>query len=301
MPIAIRTKKFTPKPANPQADPRFKKVKNNVEQKAQQLKKHPSAKQKSNEAAKAAKGPPNEKAAGAKANQVDSMKDTKAEVPAPESFLTVLRAEIDKVMPSNLDDAKNFMDGGAEDQMKGAVGGNVKDQKDTASGDLQAASDAPPKEGGVQAKPVEAVPPDPAVTPPAANGGSAMPAPLPDADVSQKQTKADAQTAIKDNKLDGKRGENKHPASTKLKPKREMSTGRLTLRPENFATARNKFWEKPFRKPPQPDRRECRRSRLLKINRNRRFRRVRTRRNKRTKNAAKKLRRTSKRFTPTQN
>ena len=217
MPVAVRTKRFKPKPANPQADPRFKNVKNKVGQTANNLKKHPSAKQKSSEAAKAAKGPPNEKSAGAKAKQVDALKDTKAETPPADSFLTVLRAEIEKVMPSNLEDSTKFMEGGAETEMKSAVGGNVKDQKETASGDLDKASKKPPDEGGVPAKPVEAVPPDPNVPRPALNGGSAMPAPMPDSDISQKQTKADAQTAVKENRLDGKRGENKHPAFEKVK------------------------------------------------------------------------------------
>ena len=148
MPVAVRTKRFTPKPANPQADPRFKSVKEKVGQKTAQLKKHPPAKQKATEAAKAAKGPPNEKAAGAKSKQVDTLKETKAETPPADSFLTVLRAEIDKVMPSNLEESTEFMDGGAESEMKGAVGGNVKSQKETASGDLNKASNAPPNEGG---------------------------------------------------------------------------------------------------------------------------------------------------------
>ena len=40
---------------------------------------------------------------------------------------------------------------------------------------------------------------------------------MPASDISQKQTKDDAQTAVKDNRLDGKRGENKHPAFEKVK------------------------------------------------------------------------------------
>lgn len=217
MPVAVRTKKFTPKPANPQADPRFQKVKEKVGQKAVQLKKHPPAKQKANEAAKAAKGPPNEKSAGAKSNQVDTLKDTKAQTPPADSFLTVLRAEIDKVMPSTVEDAGNFMDGGAEDQMKSAVGGNVKDQKKTASGDLEKNSSKPPNEGGVPTKSVEAVPPDPSVPAPAVDGGGGMPVPKPDAEISEKQTKADAQTALKENRLEGKRLENKDPRFEKVK------------------------------------------------------------------------------------
>ncbi|MET0753363.1 MAG: hypothetical protein ABWZ66_08310 [Pyrinomonadaceae bacterium] len=209
MPVAVRTKRLVLKPANPQADPRFKSVKDKVGQKAAQLKKHPPAKQKATEAAKAAKGPPNEKAAGAKDKQVDALKDTKAEAPPPDSFLSVLRAEIEKVMPSNIEDAGNFMDGGAEGEMKGAVGGNVKDQKETASGDLQKNSAKPPDEGGVPTKPVEAIPPDPNVPVSPVNAAAGMPAPKPDAEISEKQTKADAQTAMKENRLDGKRLENK--------------------------------------------------------------------------------------------
>ena len=164
-----------------------------------------------------------------------------AERSAADNFLAVLKAEIKKVMPSNIDDADNFMDDGAEAEMKGAVGGNVKEQKDTASGDLQAATNAPPSEGGVPAKPVTAVPPDPNVPRPALNGGSAMPAPMPDADISQKQTKADGQTAIKENRLDGKRGQNKHPAFDKVKSEKGNVTGRRTLRRENSERARNRL------------------------------------------------------------
>jgi hypothetical protein len=217
MPVAVRTKKFVPKPANPQADPRFKNVKEKIGQKSAQLKKHPPAKQKANEAAKAAKGPPNEKAAGAKANQVDTLKDTKAEAPPADSFLATLREEIAKVMPSNNEEAGNFMEGGAESEMKGAVGGNVKDQKEAASGDLKKASDKPPNEGGVPAKQVEAVPPDPNVPVAPVDGGAGMPAPKPEAEITEKQTKADAQTAVKENRLDGKRGDNKDPRFEKVK------------------------------------------------------------------------------------
>jgi hypothetical protein len=217
MPVAVRTKKFVPKPANPQADPRFKSVKEKVGQKAAELKKHPAAKQKASEAAKAAKGPPNEKAAGAKSKQVDILKDTKAEAPPADSFLTTLRAEIEKVMPKNVDESDKFMDGGQESSMKGAVGGNVKDQKEAASGDMKKASDKPPNEGGVPVKPVEAVPPDPAATPPSVDGAAGMPAPKPEAEVSEKQTKADAQTALKENRLEGKRLENKDARFEKVK------------------------------------------------------------------------------------
>jgi hypothetical protein len=189
MTVAFRTKKFTPKPANPQADPRFAKVKNKIGSKAAHLKKHPPAKLKSGEAANAAKGPPNEKASGAKSNQVDSMKNTKAEAPPADSFLAVLRAEIAKVMPSNNEDAEKFMEGGAEGEMKNAVGGNVKAQKETASGDLNKTAKTPPSESGVPTKQVTAIPPDPTVPAPGVNAGEAMPDKMPDEAISQNRQK----------------------------------------------------------------------------------------------------------------
>ena len=207
--LAVRTKKFVPKPADSQVDPRFQKVKTDAEQKAKLLKKHPTAKSKSGEAAKAAKGAPNEKIAGAKSNQVDSMKDAKAEAPEADSFLTVLRAEIEKVMPANAEEAGDFMKGAAESEMKAGVGDNVKAQKDTASADLQGASDAAPNTNAVPAKEVAAIPPDPNQPALSINGAAAMPAPLPDSDISQKQTKTDADQQLKENKLTTKRLANK--------------------------------------------------------------------------------------------
>jgi uncharacterized protein YdcH (DUF465 family) len=209
MTVAFRTKKFTPKPATPQADPRFTKVKDKIGSKAAHLKKHPPAKLKSGEAANAAKGPPNEKASGAKSNQVDSMKNAKAEAPPADSFLAVLREEIAKVMPSNNEDAEKFMEGGAEGEMKNAVGGNVKSQKETASGDLDKTTKAPPNEGNVPTKQVTAIPPDPTVPAPGVNAGEAMPDKMPDEAISQKQTKADADTQLKENRLTPKRLSNK--------------------------------------------------------------------------------------------
>jgi hypothetical protein len=240
MPVAVRTKRFVPKPANPEADPRFKGVKEKIGQKSNALKKHPPAKQKAGEAAKAAKGPPNEKAAGAKDKQVDAMKEAPAETPPADSFLTTLRAEIEKVMPATAEDADKFMEGGDEAQMKGAVGGNVKEQKETASGDLQSASNEPPNEGGVPAKEVAAMPPDPAAPVPSVSAAPGMPAPKPPEEISQKQTKADAETQLKENKLSKKRLANKDPRFEKVSAEKgkvdataDASPGKYTSQEKN--------------------------------------------------------------------
>jgi hypothetical protein len=198
MPVALRTKRFTPKPANPEADPRFKGVREKIGQKSNLLKKHPPAKQKAAEAAKAAKGPPNEKAAGAKGRQVDSMKEAKAEEVKKDSFLELLRAEIKKVMPSTLDDADNFMEGGKEGEMKGAVSGKVGEQKGQAESQIKTRTNEKPSTSGVESKPVEDLPSDPAAPVPSVNAGEAMPTPRTNEEISQQPSKVDADQQLKD-------------------------------------------------------------------------------------------------------
>ncbi|RKH29718.1 hypothetical protein D7X12_39495, partial [Corallococcus sicarius] len=102
-------------------DPRFRKVIEKLEKSAQKTKKHPPASKKAAEAQAAAVSPPNERNAGAKANQVEAMKSAEAPKAEPNGFLALLRAEIEKVMPKNLDDADKFMEGNETEQVKGAV------------------------------------------------------------------------------------------------------------------------------------------------------------------------------------
>src|SRR5215468_9503488 len=179
-------------------DPRFLKVMAQLQQSARRVGQHPPARRKAAEAQAAAKAPPNEKVAGARANQVDDMKDAKVEKPKTGGFLAVLRAEIDKIMPKNLDESDKFMKGGESGQIKGAVGANVSEQKQQASGPTEAATKAPPDTGKVEGKEVTAMPADPAAAAPPVAGAEAMPAPKPQAEVAK--TAADA-TASADQKL----------------------------------------------------------------------------------------------------
>lgn len=179
-------------------DRRFLKVIEQLQQSARKVGQHPPAKRKAAEAQAAAKAPANEKEAGARANQVDDMKDAKVEKPATGGFLAILRAEIEKVMPKNLDDADKFMKGGESGQVKGAVGKNVSDQKQKASGPTEQATKAPPDTGKVEGKEVAAMPADPAAAAPPVAGAEAMPAPKPQAEVAK--TAADA-SASADQKL----------------------------------------------------------------------------------------------------
>ncbi|HEV2801609.1 MAG TPA: hypothetical protein VGW12_13980 [Pyrinomonadaceae bacterium] len=169
-----------------------------LKRKSAKVKQHPTPQKKAAEAAAAAKGPPNEKAAGAKGKQVDKIKEAKSKKPEPNSFLSLLRAEIQKVMPKTLDDTQKFMKGGDAGALKSGLKGNVSQQKQAAAGDTAKASKQPPSQAGIPSKqeqpiPAEAAPPNPDVP-----GGEAMPAPTPDAEVSMQDSKQDTEAAMAD-------------------------------------------------------------------------------------------------------
>jgi hypothetical protein len=202
-PVTPPVRALRVKIARAAADPRFQKVVSQLQQSARKVGQHPSAARKSAEAQAAAKAPANEKEAGARANQVDDMKDAKADKPNKGGFLAVLRAEIDKVMPKNLDDADKFMKGGESQQMKGAVGGNVSQQKQAAAGPTETATKAAPDTGKVEGKEVSDLPADPAAAPSPVAGAEGMPAPKPDAEVTTpaKDASASADQKLKDAEL----------------------------------------------------------------------------------------------------
>ncbi|MBJ6764107.1 hypothetical protein JGU66_25315 [Myxococcaceae bacterium JPH2] len=180
-------------------DPKFRKVIEQLEKSAKKTRKHPPASQKASEAQKAAVSPPNERSAGAQANQVDAMKSAEAPKAEPNGFLALLRAEIEKVMPKNLDDADKFMKGNETAQVKGAVAGGVQEQKDTAAGPTEQAAGAPPDTGAVPARASEAMPAEPAEAQLPVAAGEAMPAPRPGAQVQAlQQPKQDANQQMKD-------------------------------------------------------------------------------------------------------
>jgi len=183
---------------NPASDPRFKVVKDRLTKGSSNLKKHPPAAKKALEAQKAALPPAKEKLVGAQANQVDTMQEAKAKKPDPNSFLALLRAEIEKVMPKNLDQADNFMEGGEQQQMKGAVTGKVDAQKQEASGEIKSATDQAPDQSKVVGKVVTPIPGEPTPVMPGINAGEGMPQARPEADVSQQQNKKNADQQMAD-------------------------------------------------------------------------------------------------------
>src|SRR5581483_7155917 len=195
MPTALR-RRTLPQPA-PQSDPRFRRVTEQLRQGSARIKAHPPAAKKAQEAAASAKGPPNERLVAGKAKQVDKIENAPAKKPEKESFLSILRAQIQEAMPKTLGDTEKFMKGGSKEELKGSLKGNINQQKDQAETGVKSASKEVPKEIG-PAKEVKPIPPEAAAAPPAVDGAGAMPAAKSDADVSLQDSKADADQQMKD-------------------------------------------------------------------------------------------------------
>jgi hypothetical protein len=169
---------------------------------AQQAGGHPPASQKAAEAQAAAASPPNEGAAGAKAHQVDAMQSAEAPRADSSGFLALLRQEIERVMPQNLEDATRFMQGGEKGQVKSAVSGAVRAQKDAAAGPTEQAARATPDASGQPARQAEPLREERAEAPRPINAAEAMPAPRSDADVATLQRgNQDAAAQLEEAKL----------------------------------------------------------------------------------------------------
>ena len=191
--------------SDPRGDPRYRRVKDKLATQSAALKKHPPAAKKASEPAKAAKAPPNEKAAGARANQVDKLDQAETPKPKPATFLETLQAEIAKVMPKTLGDTEKFMKGGDSSEIKGSLKGNVAEQKNQATGDLKQASNTTPSESGVPSKPVTPIPPEAAAPAPQVDAAAAMPAPKSDAQISLQGSKDQVAEDLQKQKLTPKR------------------------------------------------------------------------------------------------
>jgi hypothetical protein len=184
--------------ASPESDPRFRKVMDNLKHGAARNKRHAPVSKKSTEASAAAKGPPNEKAAGAKSKQVDKLQEAPAKKTETNSFLEMLRAEIAAAMPKTLGDTEDFMKGDTPGAMKSSLKGNVSQETGKSAGEIKGASQGKPNESGVAVKDVAEIPKERAPVPPSVDGAQAMPAPKSDADVSLQDSKQDTDAEMKD-------------------------------------------------------------------------------------------------------
>lgn len=199
MPLRSLARKPLPKP-DPRSDPRYLRVTQQLKTGATKVKAHPPAAKKAGDAAAASKGPPNERMAAGKTKQVEKIQDAKTSKPEPSSFLTLLRAEIEKAMPKTLGDTEKFMQGGKSEELKGGLKGNVSQQKTEATGQVASASTQQPAPVG-EAKQEKPLPKDPAAPSPKVPGDEAMPAPKSDADVSLQDSKQDVDQEMKEAKV----------------------------------------------------------------------------------------------------
>jgi hypothetical protein len=183
-------------------DPRFTKVMQKLDQSSAKVKEHPPAQRKAAQTQAAAKPPANEKLAGAQAGQVDAMQNAESKKPDSDSFLTLLRAEIEKVMPKDLGATDKFMKGEDKQQLQGAVSGNVSQQKEDATGGIKSASNEPPNPSKIEGKEVQPLPTEgPPPSPPAIGAADAMPASKTSAETSLQKGKDDADQCLADAKI----------------------------------------------------------------------------------------------------
>ncbi|HET6438815.1 MAG TPA: hypothetical protein VFG59_12175, partial [Anaeromyxobacter sp.] len=103
------------------ASPRFARVMQLLQRSAAVVRRHEPATKKAAQAQAAAVSPPQERVAGAQANQVDVMKGAEAKKPEKSGFLAMLRQQIQQIMPKDLNSADQFMKGGEKEQVKEAV------------------------------------------------------------------------------------------------------------------------------------------------------------------------------------
>ena len=181
-------------------DPRFKKAIDRLNYNAHKEKQHPPSKKEADAAEAAAKAPPNEQLAGAQANKVNAMQEAKpGKKPEPKSFLEMLRAEIQKVMPKKTEDAGDFMKGDDRQQLKSAMTGNVQEQKSKTSEAIDSANRAPVDPNSVPEQKDTPLPslPAPAMPPPIGAAG-AMPERRPESDVTLQPAKQDTDRLLTD-------------------------------------------------------------------------------------------------------
>jgi hypothetical protein len=167
-----------PQPVAPAEDPRFLRVKGQVDQVALKEKSHPPAKAKVAEAQGAAVGPPNEVAAQAGAAQVDTMAAAKPGTFDKAAFIAAVRKAIDDAAPKNLDEADNLKNSGKAGLVKDQVAGMVTKGKEDSAKDIKGTTDAPPDTSQAKPKDVKAMSPESTGSPPPpVPGAEAMPAP----------------------------------------------------------------------------------------------------------------------------
>ncbi len=191
--------------AEPKAaqDPRLKHALDKVKSNAKGLKKHPVAADKAAEAQDAAQPPPNAKLAEAQVEKVGEMQEAEGRKPDQNSFAELLKKEIEKVLPKNVEASEKYLNEKETNDLKEATGKNIAEQKQAATGGLRAATGSAPDTSGIADKEVTPLPPEvlpPAVVAPV-GAREAMPAAKPDEEVSLQGSKDEVNRTLTSNKI----------------------------------------------------------------------------------------------------
>lgn len=216
----------------PESDPRFKGVIKRLERTARKEKAHEPAPRKVTAARAAVKPPANDRSSRAQANQVEVMDQVmdKQEPPAikqkKDDFLSLLRAEMARIAPRNLDDARNFKKQGKAGQLKATLTGQVQQQKASSTRDIRAATETTPDPDSVEAKQVTPLPAEAAEKPPGnLRSKDVLPLPKAEAEISVEANQQQAEQLMAENDIDEEQLEraNEPQFSEALEAKHELA------------------------------------------------------------------------------
>ncbi|WP_395244462.1 hypothetical protein ACGGZK_01275 [Agromyces sp. MMS24-K17] len=168
-----------PAPPDPKKHPGLSAAVKSTRRATASAARHPSTASKVAAAAKAAAPPAGDRDAQAKAAKAGEM----TAAPAPgfdkAAFVAAVKAAIDKQSPKSLEEADEFGRSGKSDAIAADVRGRVAQGKDGAAKPMAEASAKPPDASKAVEKPVEPLPPDPAVATPRIDAGQAAPSRAP--------------------------------------------------------------------------------------------------------------------------
>jgi hypothetical protein len=188
---------------SPATDARFQGVMQRLEKTAQQTKAHKPASKKVAEARAASAPPDNDRSSRAQANQVEVMDQQEAKKPKTDDFLTMLRAEIARIAPKNMEETEKFKKEGKAAQVKGTLTGQVSQRKDAATQNIKGAAEAKTDPDSVPKKEEIPIPKEPSEAPPPdLHAEDTLPQPKSDAEVSVEGNKKKADEVMAENDID---------------------------------------------------------------------------------------------------
>jgi hypothetical protein len=211
--------------AKPEADPRFQGVMKRLAKTSSEEKSHEPADKKITDAQAAVQPPQNDQSSRAQANQVEVMDQAEAKKPEKESFLALLRQELERIAPKNMEETEEFKKKEKAGELKQVLSSNVGKQKEASASQIKGATQAKPDPSSVEAKEVVPMPEEAADKPPMdLRSKDVLPTPKPEAEISVEENKKSAEQMMADNDIDDEQLEraNEPQCSEALEAKQEL-------------------------------------------------------------------------------